>query len=211
MAATRVKICGLTRPGDVELACELGAAWLGFNFAAVSPRRVTIEAAADLSSRAADGVTRVGVFLEQSRDEILAAVEAAALDAIQVHRPLREDDLDLPRPVHAVARLRDGAASLPAPALLSRCRLVLLDAEAPGQPGGSGRTLDWDALSGKSWPVPLMLAGGLTPENVEEAIGRVRPAAVDVASGVESSPGLKDETRMRRFFEAVRRADASLG
>ena len=210
MAATRIKICGLTRPGDVELACELGASYVGFNFAAISPRRVTLDAARGLAQSAGGAVTRVGVFVEQSRDEILAAIEAASLDAVQIHRPLREEDLELPRPVLAVARVRNGAAALPEPALLSRCRLVLLDAEMPGQPGGTGRTLDWDALSGKPWPVPLMLAGGLTPENVEEAIGRVRPAAVDVASGVESSPGVKDEARVRRFFEAVRRADARL-
>ncbi|HJW15302.1 MAG TPA: hypothetical protein VJ776_11420, partial [Thermoanaerobaculia bacterium] len=78
----------------------------------------------------------------------------------------------------------------------------------PGQPGGTGTTLDWDALAGKRWPVPIMLAGGLNADNVEEAVSRIRPAAVDVASGVESSPGIKDEERLRLFFEAVRRADA---
>ncbi|HKF43087.1 MAG TPA: phosphoribosylanthranilate isomerase [Thermoanaerobaculia bacterium] len=208
MAGTRVKICGLTRPRDVELACELGAAWLGFNFAAVSPRRVTVEAARELASLARPGTVRVGVFVEESRDRILEAIEGARLDAVQIHRPLRESDLDLPRPVLAVARMRNGSPALPPADLLCRCRLVLLDAEAPGQPGGTGRTLDWEDLSGRSWPIPLMLAGGLTPENVEAAIGRARPAAVDVASGVESSPGVKDEDRMRRFFEAVRRADS---
>src|SRR5262249_31429914 len=100
-------------------------------------------------------------------------------------------------------RVRNGSAVLPAPELLSRCRYVLVDSDRAGMPGGTGMPADWKALSGRSWPVPLMLAGGLNPANVEEAIETVRPAAVDVASGVESAPGIKDENRMRLFFEAV--------
>jgi phosphoribosylanthranilate isomerase len=204
---TEVKICGLTRTRDVELACELGASYVGFNFAAVSPRRVEIGAARELASSAADGVVKVGVFVDESREEILDAVEAAGLDAIQIHRPLRETDLDLPRPVFAVARVRNGSAVLPPSGMLARCRFVLVDSERAGQGGGTGTPVDWKALSGKSWPVPMMLAGGLDAGNVEKAIEGVRPAAVDVASGVESAPGVKDEERMRLFFEAVRRAD----
>ena len=205
---TQVKICGLTRPRDVELACELGASYVGFNFAAVSPRRVTVGSARELSRCVSPGVIRVGVFVEETLGEVRAAIEAACLDLVQIHRPLRQSDLDLPRPVITVARVRNGSAGLPAPELLAPCRLILLDAEAPGQPGGTGRPLDWEAISARDWPRPLMLAGGLTPDNVEEAIARVRPAAVDVASGVESSPGVKEETRMRRFFEAVARSGA---
>jgi phosphoribosylanthranilate isomerase len=88
------------------------------------------------------------------------------------------------------------------PALLARCRSVLLDT-AGVRPGGTGAAFDWNVLVGRTWPVPLILAGGLAPENVAEAISRVHPAAVDVASGVESSPGIKDEARMRLLFEAV--------
>ena len=205
---TRVKICGLTRPRDVGIACELGAACVGFNFAAASPRRVPIGAARGLASSAAKGVVKVGVFVDESRDEILAAVEEASLDAVQIHRPLREEDLDLPRPVFAVARVRGGSAVLPPAELLARCRYVLVDSDRAGQSGGTGVPVDWNALSGKSWPIPLMLAGGLNAGNVEDAIETVRPAAVDVASGVESAPGIKDENRMRLFFEAVARADS---
>jgi len=205
---TEVKICGLTRPRDVELACALGAAYLGFNFAAASPRRVSPSAARVLAAAARPAAVKVGVFVEETEAQIREAIEAAGLDLVQIHRPLREADLELPRPVLAVARLRNGSAAIPEERLLARCRFVLFDAALPGRPGGTGTTLDWNALSGRRWPVPWMLAGGLDPENVAAAIARARPDAVDVASGVESSPGVKDEDRMRRFFEAVRSADA---
>lgn len=201
---TGVKVCGLTRARDVELACALGAAYVGFNFAAVSPRRVSLAEARDLARATRPGVWRVGVFVHESRQEIEAAIEAAALDLIQLHRPLAAGDLDrAPRPVIAVARVSaDGVEAAPAD-LLSRCRSVLLDT-ASDRPGGTGVPFDWSLLEGKTWSVPLILAGGLDSGNVGDAIARVRPSAVDVASGVESSPGVKDERRMESFFEAVR-------
>ncbi len=207
---TRVKICGVTREEDAALASELGASYVGLNFAAVSPRRVTLQAARRLSRAVARGVTRVGVFVSEPFGEIRRAVEEAGLDLVQVHRPLTREDLEaLPCPVIAVAHVsRNGADPAPRE-LLARCRMLLLDTSGGERPGGTGKAFDWDLVAGRSWPLPLILAGGLTPENVSEAIARVRPSAVDVASGVESSPGIKDEIRMRRFFEAVRRADAS--
>jgi phosphoribosylanthranilate isomerase len=203
---TEIKICGLTRREDVELACALGAAYVGFNFALASPRRVSLETARKISGATRPGIARVGVFVHETREEILEAIGAAGLDLLQIHRPLLLDDLDrLPRPVIAVERVSGRGIESAPPALLARCRSVLLDT-AGDQPGGTGIAFDWDVLVGKSWPVPLILAGGLGPENVGKAISRVRPAAVDVASGVESSPGIKDETRMRLFFKAVRDA-----
>jgi phosphoribosylanthranilate isomerase len=206
---TEIKICGLTRARDVELASGLGAAFLGFNFSVVSPRRVTIDAARTLARASGTAAAKVGVFVDESRGEIEEAIEAAGLDLVQIHRPLRREDLDLPIPVLAVARVREGCPDLPESTLLARCRMVLLDSALPGRPGGTGAPLDWSCLSGRSWPVPLMLAGGLNPENVTVAIERVAPAAVDVASGIESSPGVKDEERMKAFFAAVERADAA--
>ena len=208
---TQVKICGLTRREDVELACSLGAAYLGFNFAAVSTRRISIEASRELCREVSPGVVKVGVFVAESPAEIREAIEAAGLDLVQIHRPLQERDLELPRPVIALGRAGNGSPVIPADSLLARCRLLLFDAGSPERPGGTGSPFDWSALEGRRWPVPVLLAGGLTPENVGEAIGRVRPAAVDVASGVESSAGIKDESRLRRFFEAVRRADREPG
>jgi phosphoribosylanthranilate isomerase len=200
---TEVKICGLTRREDVDLACALGAAYVGFNFASVSPRRVSLQKAHDLSRAAPPGVARVGVFVHETREEILAAIEAAGLDLVQIHRPLSPDDVHgMPRPVIAVERVSDRGVEHAPAELLARCRSVLLDT-AGARPGGTGIAFDWDVLAGQAWPVPVILAGGLDPDNVAQAIWRVRPAAVDVASGVESSPGIKDEEKMRLFFKAV--------
>lgn len=205
---TEVKICGLTRPEDVGLACALGAAYVGFNFARGSPRRITTDAASLLSREVPPDVSKVGVFVGESGEEIREAIEAAALDLVQIHRPLRQEDRALPRPVIAVSRVEKGRAAAPSDGLLAACRMLLFDTGGIDRPGGTGVPFDWSALEEKRWPLPVMLAGGLTPGNVGEAIARVRPAAVDVASGVESAPGIKDEAKMRLFFEAVRRTDA---
>jgi len=205
---TEVKVCGLTRREDVGLACELGAAYVGFNFAAVSQRRVTVAEGRRLSEAAGPGVARVGVFVGESYEMIAQACDAARLDLVQLHRALLEEDLRrVPRPVIAVARIGGTGVPVPPRALLEGCRALLVEAAVPGLPGGTGVAFDWDALDGQSFPVPFFLAGGLTPENVEEAVSRLRPPAVDVASGVESAAGVKDRDRMTRFFEAVRRSD----
>jgi phosphoribosylanthranilate isomerase len=207
---TAVKICGLTRPQDVALACAAGASWVGFNFAARSPRRVTVASARGLAQATTPGVLRVGVFEAEEAPAIREAVEEARLDLVQLHRPLREEDLEgLAVPVVAVARV--GAAGpdpLPAPNLLARCRALLLDTLEQDRAGGTGTPFDWRLIAGTDFGLPILLAGGLKAENVAEAIGRVRPWAVDVASGVESSPGVKDAEKMRRFLAAVRKADA---
>ena len=205
---TQVKICGLTREEDVALACELGASWVGFNFAAGSPRRISLDRAASLASAVAPGAGRVGVFVHESLDEIRRAVEAASLDVVQIHRALRAEDVGgIPRPIFAVVRVAAAPLEVPPAESLERCRAVLFDAAAGSANGGTGTAFDWSLLEGRSWPVPFFLAGGLTPENVEGAVARVRPSGVDVASGVESAPGIKDRDRMARFFDAVRRAD----
>lgn len=204
---TRVKICGLTRPQDVETACALGASFVGFNFAAVSPRRVSPEAARDLARVTSPGVARVGVFVRESRKEIEDAIDAAALDLVQIHRRLAAEDLEwMRRPVIAVERVSSRGVEASPARLLEKCRSVLLDTSGD-RPGGTGIPFDWDVLAGRTWPVPLILAGGLDAGNVGAAIARVHPSAVDVASGVESAPGIKDERRMKEFFEAVRLAD----
>lgn len=204
---TDVKICGLTRPEDVELACALGARYLGFNFARESPRRVSVEAAADLAAAAAPGIVRVGVFVGETAEEIRRAARAASLDLVQIHRTLCGGDLEsTPRPVVAVSRVGAAGEEPPSDALLALCRAVLFDT-AGGAAGGTGRTFDWEIVVRRAWPVPVFLAGGLRAENVGAAIALVRPAAVDVASGVESAPGVKDPVRLARFFDAVREAD----
>ena len=208
---TDVKICGLTRAEDVALACELGARYLGFNFSAASPRRISPEAARVLVSSAPRHVSRVGVFVDETAGQMREAADAAGLDFIQIHRPLRPDDVESPpRPVFAVARIGNGAPQVPSDETLARCRAVLFDAAVAGMAGGTGATFDWDLVAGRRWPIRVFLAGGLAPENVGEAIARVGPSAVDVASGVESAPGVKDREKMARFFRAVEEADARL-
>jgi phosphoribosylanthranilate isomerase len=205
---TDVKICGLTRAEDVEAACNLGARYLGFNFAKQSPRRVTPKHAAALVRAAATGILRVGVFVDESEDEIRRAIDAASLDLVQLHRPLEEDDLaSAARPIIAVAHVGAGSPTVPADSLLTRCVALLFDSAQGNAPGGTGTTFDWTAVAARPWPVPVFLAGGLTAANVGRAIARGRPAAVDVASGVESAPGVKDAERLARFFDAVREAD----
>ncbi|HSS44951.1 MAG TPA: phosphoribosylanthranilate isomerase, partial [Thermoanaerobaculia bacterium] len=209
-AMTDVKICGLTRPEDVRLACDLGAGYVGFNFSAVSARRVSIENARRLADATTPGVLRVGVFVEEGVSAIDAAIAAARLDLLQIHRPLLEADLDrLPLPVIAVACVARQGSQLPSDGVLARCRSLLFDTALPEHSGGTGVVFDWSVLERRSWPVPVFLAGGLNSGNVREAIARLRPSAVDVASGVESAPGIKDERRMKEFFEAVGKADAS--
>ena len=206
---TEVKICGLTRESDVEAACSLGAAYLGFNFSATSLRRVTPERARDLAAAVSGAARRVGVFVEEGYSEIENAIEAASLDLVQLHRTLRAEDLQrIPRPVLAVAHA-GREEEIPPGTLLDRCAGILFDTDAAGVAGGTGIPFDWYLVEGRTWPVPLFVSGGLRPENVAESIRRTRPTAVDVASGVESSPGVKDRDRMRRFFDAVRKADAA--
>jgi phosphoribosylanthranilate isomerase len=206
---TEVKICGLTRESDVDAACSLGAAYLGFIFSAASLRRVTPERARDLAAAVSGAARRVGVFVEEGYSEIEDAIEAASLDLVQLHRTLRAEDLQrIPRPVLAVAHA-GREEEIPPGTLLDRCAGILFDTDAAGLAGGTGIPFDWYLVEGRTWPVPLFVSGGLRPENVAESIRRTRPTAVDVASGVESSPGVKDRDRMRRFFDAVRKADAA--
>jgi phosphoribosylanthranilate isomerase len=207
---TDVKICGLTREEDVRAACDLGAAYVGFNFSALSPRRVSPARARGLAA-AVSGARRVGVFVDESYREIEEAVEEASLDLVQVHRRLTAEDLERVKvPVLAVAHAGRGD-EVPPLELLARCAGILLDSSSTAGAGGTGVPFDWGMLDGRTWPVPLFLAGGLRPENVEESIARTRPAAVDVASGVEVSPGVKDRAKLETFFAAVREADARAG
>ncbi len=202
MSATRVKICGITRLADALEAVRLGADALGFNFWPGSRRHVTPAAARDILRRLPPLVTAVGVFVNQPEEEIRAAAAASGVQVLQLHGDeTPELCARLPLPVvkavpadraQDVDRLRAyGAAA------------ILLDTPTAGF-GGSGRVFDWSLADGIPSALPVILAGGLLPENVADAVRRLRPYAVDVASGVESSPGVKDAGRMARFVAAVR-------
>ena len=201
---TTIKICGLTRPEDAAAAAELGADLLGMVFAEASPRRLDL-ARAEAIARASEGAKRVGVFKHEPLADVLAAVERARLSFVQLQRPVSEQDVRaLPVPVIAAIRGGLDAAALPA-AVLPRLRAVLLDDSE-----GAGRRSGWASLAerpGVPEEVDLFVAGGLDDSCVGDAIRRLRPDGVDVATGVEASLGVKDRGRMERFIAAVRKAD----
>jgi phosphoribosylanthranilate isomerase len=210
----RVKICGVTRAEDVAVAVEAGADAVGLNFYPAAPRYVTAQQARELVRTLPPFVEAVGVFVKHSIDEARRFLEPIGrIQTIQVHGTEGEAGACHPwRYVPAFA-VRDEGDFERIVAYLERCRLsgalptaVLIDGHAPGLHGGTGRTAPWELLKGWPGDVPLILAGGLTPDNVADAVRAVRPYAVDVASGVESSPGRKDADKVRRFVEAVRRA-----
>ena len=205
---TDVKICGLTRPEDVAAACALGASLLGFNFVASSPRRLTIDRARRVAKAAAPGVGRVGVFFRTAAETMRRAIAEVPLDYVQLHRPVTAGDVDsLPVPIFAAVRIDAGLDALPPDEVLSRCGGLLWDSSA-----GKGRRQDWSRVPPpESMPVRVFVAGGFDDETVGDVIRRLRPAGVDVASGVESAPGVKDPNKLSLFFAAVREADARTG
>lgn len=212
-----VKICGITTVADALAAADAGADAVGFVFAA-SPRRVSLDQAADISRELPGSVERVGVFLDARFDEVARAVERARLDVVQLHGRV---DVALTAPLRTlgcrvVRALRMRGEKDVAAAVSDDADVLLLDAYAPGQAGGTGRTFDWrlaaavaDGLRGRGRRVPIVVAGGLTPDNVAQAIRAARPAGVDVSSGVELAPGRKCPEKMRHFVRKVREVDGS--
>jgi phosphoribosylanthranilate isomerase len=208
----RVKICGVTTPDDARVVAMLGADAVGLNFYPPSPRFVNVDRVVSILDSLPPFVTTVGVCVNNA-DIIWNCAWHNRLDMIQWHGE------DRPSPIVCWLPLIVGFAVRGPESLddirdyVGDCRLegrlpvaILLDAHVPGQHGGTGQTAPWDLLAGFDPGVPLILAGGLTPDNVAEAIRRVRPYAVDVASGVESSPGRKDLDKVRRFIDNARSA-----
>lgn len=205
---TRVKICGITRLEDARLAVELGAAALGFNFYRPSPRFIEPSNARAIIAQLPPMVVTVGVFADETEGARVAQVaRLAGVSVVQLHGPRfppHDVALESFRIVRALAVRPDSNAAewkgLKASALL----LDTFDSELPG---GTGKTFDWNLARETKKFGPIILAGGLTPENVGRAIREVRPYAVDVATGVECAPGVKDPAKLRSFFAAVARAD----
>jgi phosphoribosylanthranilate isomerase len=202
----RVKICGINDPAAFDAAVQAGADWIGFVFFPPSPRAVTPRTAAALSARLAGGPSRVGLFVNPREAEIAAALDAVPLDALQIYGavPVREIRARFGLPVWRPVGIA-GAADLPRDA--NSADALLLEAEAPPdatRPGGNARSFDWSLLRDWQPPGPWLLAGGLTPTNVRDAIRLSGAAAVDVSSGVETEPGRKDPALIRAFVSAVR-------
>jgi phosphoribosylanthranilate isomerase len=205
----QVKICGIKDPAGFDAAVEAGADWLGFVFFPASPRYVTPQAAAALSGRIAGGPGRIGLFVEPTEAMIAQALEAVKLDALQVYGAVHElaafrQRFGLPvwraMAVGTTDDLPDGSVS---------ADRIVLEAKPPPdatRPGGNATPIDWRMLRGWRPPAPWILAGGLTPDNVADAIRITGAVAVDVSSGVESSKGIKDPGLVRAFIGAAKAA-----
>jgi len=203
----RIKICGLTRGVDVEWAVQAGADAVGLVFYPPSPRYVTLDMAARLAQVVPPFVTIVGLFVNADPALVKATLAAVPIHVLQLHGD--EDEAychQFDRPYIKAARVRPGMDLLQYAASFSSAQAILLDAFVEGY-GGAGKVFDWSLVT-PSLGRPLILSGGLDADNVGEGIRRLRPAAVDVSSGVEASKGIKDAEKMRTFVAAVRAAEA---
>ena len=199
----RIKICGITRPGDAEQALAFGADTVGCVFHAESARHVTAEIAQDIQIAVGNAGTLVGLFVDPTVDQVQAVLDRIDLDVLQFHgqeSPAFCEQFQRPY-LKAVAMSEDVDLSAVNKEYES-ARGLLLDSAHEGQFGGTGQRFDWDWIDA-GLENRLMLAGGLSADNVGEAIRQVRPAAVDVSSGVERDKGIKDSDRMRAFIEAA--------
>ncbi len=204
---TRIKICGITRLEDARQAVGAGADALGMVFHAPSPRAVTPELAAEIVAGLPPFVSVVGLFVNADSRLIESVLSRVRLDYLQFHGDELPADCERYQiPYIKVARIRPGFDLVQYAVGYRRARALLVDAYVPGQPGGTGRVFDWAQLPDKL-PLPLILSGGLTSKNVGLAIRTVKPWAVDVSSGVESAPGLKDAGKVLQFIQGVRNED----
>ena len=202
--STWVKICGITNLGDAQAAVEARADALGFVFYEKSPRFLTISAAAAIAEQMPGFVMRVGVFVNALRETVIRAAGECGLNLLQFHGSEPPEYCSQFGLMNMKAfRMRD-AGTLKEMAKY-QTNAWLLDAYSPEKPGGTGEQFNWDlALEAQAWGRPIFLAGGLTPENVAEAVQRARPYAVDVSSGVEAAPGKKDHAKVRAFIQAAK-------
>ncbi|MBA3297757.1 MAG: phosphoribosylanthranilate isomerase [Acidobacteria bacterium] len=199
----RVKICGVTRASDAQLAAELGASAIGFIFWPQSPRFVEPDVAREIVAGLPPGVVPVGVFVDQPASQVRDIATRVGLGAVQLHgHESVEYAAALREPVIKAVSVREGftAAALD---VIPAAMTVLLDAHDPVTRGGTGRTIDWTLATAAAARRPLMLSGGLNPDNVRDAVRAVRPYGIDLSSGVESSPGVKDHDRLRALFDAL--------
>jgi phosphoribosylanthranilate isomerase len=207
----RVKFCGITRLEDAEEAARLGAWAIGLNHWSESRRRCDPAAAVEIGGALRRRFEVVGVFVNASLDEIASATEDESLTMVQLHGdegPAFCKEVARRTGAKVIKALRVRSAADVQSAEVFRTDFHLLDAHRRGRPGGTGESFDWSLVATRRSDVPLILAGGLTPDNVSEGVATVRPFAVDVASGVEAEPGIKDHALMAAFAERARAASA---
>jgi len=201
--SVEVKICGLTNRDDAAAALDSGADYLGFILFSESPRGITFAELVRILDKVDEDRRAIGVFVNESRDNVGKIAADCGLYAVQLHGDEEQRDfMDMPIPVWRSVRLCAGMWR-PSPENWQVSRYVI-DADVPGLYGGTGTSADWKSASGLADRYPVMLAGGLTPGNVADAVRIVKPVGVDVASGVEAEPGKKDHDKIKAFIEAVK-------
>lgn len=205
----RIKICGITSAADAQAAIEAGANLLGFNFYAKSPRHISEDQAAEIRSKLPKRVKAVGIFVNRLVADVITLRSSVKLDAVQLHGDESPETVAEIASVVPVIKAFRVEPEFPITTLdeYSRAFAFLFDAAHTDQYGGTGRTTDWDVARRASLRHRIILAGGLKVENVTAAVRIVRPYGIDVASGVESSPGKKDHELLREFIKEVRRAE----
>lgn len=197
----QVKICGITNLLDAQYSILQGAHLLGFNFYAKSPRYIPMNIAKKIISELPQSIRKVGLFIDEPYDVIAHAIDTLSLDLVQLYTPIKANKDFCDRVIFALQAEKE--ADLPEASILNQYGYILLDAPkaTDGLQGGTGRLANWALASQLARDYRLFLAGGLTPDNIKAAIHQVQPYAVDVASGVERIPGLKDKAKMKHFFE----------
>jgi phosphoribosylanthranilate isomerase len=208
MNRTRIKICGIREPGHARIAAGEGADAIGLVFYPPSPRFVTADVAAKVAAVLPPFVAAVGLFVDASEAEIRRVLAEVPLDLLQFQGEEPPDFCArFGKPWVRAVRMEEGTDLLEYARRFSSAKALLLDAHSPGTPGGTGLTFDWKAIPA-DFPMPVILSGGLDATNVGRAVREVRPWAVDVSSGVESSRGVKDPRKIIEFIRSVRREDA---
>lgn len=206
MSNVRSKICGITRIEDALAAAEAGADAIGLVFYARSPRAVDVRQARAIIAALPPFVTTVGLFVNATRRELNEILEAVPLDLLQFHGDETPQDCEgYQRPWIKALRVRPGDDLEAACRLYAGARGILLDTYVPGVPGGTGEAFDWSLVPARL-SKPVILAGGLSADNVGQAIAQVRPYAVDVSGGVEQAKGIKDAAKIEAFVRAVKQA-----
>ena len=208
----RVKVCGLRTEADLAAAAEAGAGYIGLVFFPKSPRNLSVAEARDLALAAPVGLAKVGLFVDPSDDLLDAVLAEVPLDLLQLHgkeSPARVAEIRarFGLPVMKAVGVSEEADLAAIEGYEAVADQILVDAKAPkgaALPGGNGLSFDWRLIAGRDWAKPWMLAGGLTPENVAEAVRLTGAVQVDVSSGVESAPGVKDAGRIAAFVRAAR-------
>ncbi len=200
---TRLKICGITNQQDATACVELGVDLLGFNFYSGSPRFISFENAQSIVRQISSATQSVGILVRPRLVDVLEAIEQSGVGVVQIFEPQDFSDFSqIPVPVIIVKRITDTASDKYE---LNGAMMILLDTYTPGKLGGSGKVFDWSLIPDSIPRERLVLAGGISPDNVKDALDQVKPAVIDVASGAESAPGKKDLVKVKLFLEAIRR------